>query len=300
MKKLLAVVVIALAYYLIFTNTSKFQKDDSVLIDNAIKYNEKANNLKNEKIEIEKEIEKIEEESTVSNLGSIILFLTDTNTKHFNDAIRVMDEQGAHGIIALTEDVLNFDNYDYMSLDDLIYLDSMGYQFVITLTGKDNPQELYDKFTNYGFDISGFYALGIADQTIIDSVKETGCKVLIANSFISTDDDVFCIPKFGNMFPSIKTKFSDSVEYSGTIAISVGYSGMPYEEYNEDNYNAMFKFINPYVKDNLTAICNISEAKVRKESLDDYLSTINSEKEQKLAELNERIEEINKEILDPQ
>ena len=80
MKKLLAVVVIALAYYLIFTNTSKLQKDDSVLIDNAIKYNEKANNLKNEKIEIEKEIEKIEEESTVSNLGSIILFLTDTNT----------------------------------------------------------------------------------------------------------------------------------------------------------------------------------------------------------------------------
>ena len=72
---------------------------------------------------------------------------------------------------------------------------------------------------------------------------------------------------------------------------------MMYEEFSESNYHSMFKTIAPYVEDDLTAVCNITEAVKRNNEFEEYLASHYTKQEEEIQNLKNNLEEINKEIL---
>ena len=297
MKKLLAVVVTIIICALVYVGVSRFQNSQNGYDESAKIQNEKIKNLYKEKQEIQNQIESIENEINTSNVGTLILLYTDINKKHLDESVKINNGEGYHGVFALSKEDIKFNDKDSITKKQLKNLQKKGYEVVIKVNTGEDPKELYDEFVKNKIDVKGFYVVGEVNQTIIESIKQTKCNAVIADAFKDIDDELLCIIKYGNMYPSIKTKFTDSVEYSDTIAISVGYGGIIYEEFSESNYHSMFKTINPYVEDDLTAVCNITEAIDRNNEFEEYQASHYTKQEEEIQSLENRLEEINNEIL---
>lgn len=297
MKKLLAVLFTFVVCVLVYYGLSRYWNRPGIYYQIASEYNAATKDLKKERLQLVDKIQDLEDDFSVSNLGSVIIFLSDDNLSHLKTTVTKIDENGYHGVIAVSKSMLE-DTDNYMSKTDLESLMNKNYEIVIELTKDDDPSELYKYFVLEGLDPKGFYIVGDVSEDIINKIKQTDCNVVIGNPYNVTDEDIFYICKYGNRYPSIKTKFKESVSNSTTIALSIGYSGVIYEQYEEDVIDSMFKTLTSHVEDDLTLICNITEAVYRKEYLDAYLEEYYASQNAEISRCKERIEQIDKEILD--
>ena len=149
--------------------------------------NEKIKNLYNEKQEILKQIENVESEINTSNVGTVVFLYTDISKKHLDESVKINNGEGYHGVFALSKDDIKFNDKNSITKKQLSNLQKKGYEVVIKVNDGEDPKELYDEFIDNKIDVKGFYVIGEVNQSIIDSIKQTKCKAVIADVFKNID-----------------------------------------------------------------------------------------------------------------
>lgn len=276
----------------------RYKKDiekehEAGLLKMSEEYNKLLKELRQQKEELNKDIETLKQETTVRGMGSTIVLLTDTNIKCLDDVVPMLDEYNYHGVIAIDDNHSPLDNLsDYLNIDDINNLVNKGYEVVLTVNNTSDVVALNNKYTNAGLTVCGFYYPN-DDATLnqINSIKNMNIDVVITYLDNVDNTDIISILSIGSIDQNSKNAFESSIENSSIMAFGVGYERIS-EKYNHENLESMLKVMNASVLENETNIVNISEAKQRYNAYLDYLvGSSQDEKYQKIAELEKQLKE---------
>lgn len=295
-KLLFVVLILAMAF--MFVEYKKQETQNQKVEELAEKYNDILKKAREEKVTLENELSVLKSNYYLENMGSTIVLLSDTKVDNLDSAIKKLDENNYHGVIALNINYLPDDNIEgYMNRDDINSLLEKGYEVVINAES-DDVNRLYNSFIDKGYDIKGFYFSNMSvSKAILRQVKEINSDLVCIGQYdenVKSDD--MLIYSYGSKQNGVKSSYSDSFKTSKTIALTVGYENDK-ELYTDSNFDAMMKLIKGYEKDNSTKLCNISEAIDRFLEYQVALEEQKPEETERMTEINARLDVINDAIL---
>lgn len=296
--KLLIVVLIIVALVFGYRFERSQQAKKQKIEELAEQYNDVLKKAREEKKTLEGELSLLEEDLYIGNMGSTIILLSDTKSDCLNDTVNKLNSNGYKGVIALDPNYMPDDNIEgYLNRDDINSLLDKGYE-VVAKVNNDNIKKIYDLFIDKGYDIKGFY---FGDTTInntsLNTVRSISEDLVTIGKYDSkVKNNSLLIYSYGSRSNNVKTNYSEAIDHSRIIALVVGY-GSDSIEYSESNINAMIKLIKSYESNNATKLCNIEETKIRYE---EYLEALNEERSEtvnRISEINDRLDVLNKAIL---
>lgn len=299
-KRLLVLFIIAMLGCGMFYYYRKQQQKSATVQKMAEKYNVLLKQVREERAKLEEEFKLLHEGLTIPDKGSTIVLLADTRTEHLDDALYIMDEEDYYGVIALSPYCFPDDNIEgYLNRQQIDELVSKNFELVISINNED-IEKTYNSFINKGYDIKGFYFENIkVNKAKIEAIKKLNPELVIIGNFEGElyYDDYLLINSYGSKQSGVKTAYKDSIGVSKTVALVVGYENSK-NQYTYENFVAMLELIDDYEYYNQTALCNITEAKLR---FEDYLLALAEAKPDeinRIEEIKERLATIDKTLLE--
>lgn len=296
--KFLIVVLIVVALIIGYKYERNQQAKNQKIEELAEQYNDVLKKAREEKKALENELSLLETDLYIGNMGSTIILLSDTKSDCLNDIVKKLNNYGRSGVIALSLDYMPDDNIEgYLTRSDVDSLISKGYEIVVDVS-KTDIEKTYNSFIDKGYDVKGFY---FGDTTItsslLNTVRSINDELVTIGSYDSkVKDDNLLIYSYGSKSNSVKTNYNDSIDYSKTVALAVGY-GNSNVEYSESNIDAMFKLIKKHEDNKATKLCGIDEAINRYKDYKEALSIEKSEEVNRVNEINNRLDVLNNAIL---
>ena len=276
------------------------QKELQNMYVESEKLNQEMRTLRKEKDALNAELEELYDELYAGDMGSTIILITDTQSDCLDDAIRLMDEYGYKGVIVLDYNHLPENNKKgYLNREQIDELVENGYELVIKAESEDIPVT-YEKFATLGYPISGIYFEGIVVTTLMaEEIHNIDPEMAIIGNYLDSIGitDTLLINYYGSRQQNVKNLYQDSIDKSKVIALTVGYQSSS-SKYDEDNFDSMLRTIRNNVSSDKTAVCTISEAIVRNEQYLNSLEEIDPEKYTRVNEIKERINQIDKQLID--
>lgn len=295
MKKIITYILIISLLSLFYLGYKLDNKKDENIINDSIKINDKLSELRKEKKELEVELIKINEEISIKNMGSTILLISDTNSLCLDNALSLLDQYDFHSVLAIDINYLPDNNISgYLNRSDIDNLLYKGYELVLRVDNNTDIINSYNTLMSLNYDIKGLY-IDTNDITnnMIKDIKSLDINTVITNIDL-IDEDLFIIRNYGNKQANVKKEFTNSVEASKIISMSVGYN-KDIDKYEYSNYQAMLNTINTYVSQDATKVTNITETIDR---YNKYIEKTNMEiNEERIDYINNRLIEIEKEIV---
>ena len=178
-----------------------------------------------------------------------------------------------------------------------IYTKNKSY-YVSSKYNNEDINKTYQSFIDKGYDIKGFYFENVSvGKAKIDTIRKIDPNLAIIGQFEDNVNysDMLLINAYGSKQSGVKTAYEDSIGVSKTMALAVGYENSK-NQYTYDNFIAMVKLINSHIYADETDLCNITEAKQR---YDEYLIALQEQlpdQVERINEINERLQLIEKEM----
>lgn len=296
--KLLIVVLIVVVGIFGYKYEINQQTKNQKIEELAEQYNDVLKKAREEKKVLEEELSLLESDLYIGNMGSTIILLTDTKSDCLNDIVKKLDAYGRSGVICLSLDYMPEDNIEgYLTRSDIDTLITKGYEVVVDVS-KTDIEKTYNAFIDKGYDVKGFY---FGDTTInntslntVRSISEDLVTIGKYDSKVKNND--LLIYSYGSKSNNVKTNYNESFDHSKIVALAVGYESDSVK-YSESNIDAMLKLIKDYENNNATKLCNIEEAILRYEDYKEALNEEKSEAVNRISEINERLDVLNKAIL---
>lgn len=296
-KFILPVICILLFLAGCFVYQQKRKIDDAKKLERievAEQYNKVLKELRNEKNELTKSIEELKNETVLNDKGSTIILLADTNKEVVEAVEKKLDDYKYVGVISIDDYYdpdLNMEGY--LNHEDIVRLVNKGYELVLTLTSSSDVISLYNKYTEKGYEIKGFY---FPNSDITESqklnIKSLGIENIITYLSTVNSDNFVPIMSIGSYDTDSQEIYEKTVSESLISALSIGIL-RDSDRYVEKNITNMLKLINEYEINNKTKVVNISNANSRyKEYLEELKNSNQSENLEKIEELESKLAEI--------
>lgn len=301
MKRSTEILILAviLSIFLVLYNrhSEKLKKTNVANGEVATEVNEKIRVLHDKKKALQDELEQAKQDLAITNMGTTIILITDTNKQCLIDIVPKLDEYGYVGVIAIDDNYSPVDKIDgYLNVDDINNLVDKGYEVVIKINDEENIQKAYELYSKY-FDIHGFFYSGSnITRAQVDYYKQIGINNIIIYNGQLDDNSIFSITGIGSYNTKAKQFFEERNLSSQTTAFCVGYT-LDSDRYTESNFVAMLEKMDLAKQDGKTDIGNITFASNRYEQYQNYLES--DEYKAKLAKVDEiksQIDDINTQL----
>ena len=300
LKRILGILIIlgligAGAYYF-YSEYRNGLIEDSKQAKEYEKLNKQMRALRKERETLNRELNDLYDELYVGNMGSTVILLTDTHNACLDDAVAMMEKYNYKGVVVLDYQHLPEDNKKgYLTREQIDSLVENGYELVIKAENED-LSVTYDKFAQLGYDIKGFYFDGIVVTSLmVEEIYSLDPEMVVIGNYLDSVGitDTLLIHHYGSRSGNVKDNYASCIDKSEVVALTVGYDNS-INRYEEDNFESMLKTIQDYVYKDSTAVCTITEAKVRNKEYVEQLAEIDTDKYTRVNEIKERITEIDK------
>lgn len=297
---ILCIVIVLFTTLFYVKNKEKEDLEYQERLETAEKYNNTLKELRKQKDSLTTEIENLKKELVLSGKGSTIVLITDTNKEMVNSVCKILDEYNYIGVIAIDDyyDPGNQENTEYMDENDINNIIDKGYEIVLCVNNNSDILGLYDKYSNKGYKIKGFYYPN-SDITSphLDKIKQLDIDFVITYLDSINDDKVISIMSIGSYDKNAKKLYETSINESIISALSIG-SIRENEVFIDSNVRSMLETIKTYEKADQTSLTNLEGAKNRYISYQKELEeSINQEKLDKINKLESELKEIENKII---
>ena len=229
------------------------------------------NALSNELITIDSKLE-----GKGYDLGSAFIMITDPYSYFLDDMYPYLSSNGYYGIISIGASY--FINNDGMMTPDQItgLVEHEGYELSMSVSLTTNVQALYDNFSKKSLPNPTIAYIQSKEYTneLIESIKGLGIKTIVTyNGDAKIEDDIFYIKAYGSYEENTKEVFSNAVDSSIPLSITIGYINT-YEKYSPSNFSNMLQALLSY--EDQFPIRHTDTARARYQ---EYLDKVSNEKE---------------------
>lgn len=240
MKRFTKIVILLIIFgifgYMYYEHSIQLKETNSQNSNVAQEVNDKIRVLHDKKKALQDELEQAKQDLAITNMGTTIILITDTNKQCLIDIVPKLDEYGYVGVIAIDDNYSPVDNIDgYLNVDDINNLVDKGYEVVIKINNEENIQKAYELYNKY-FDIHGFFYSGSnITRAQVDYYKQIDINNIIIYNGQLDDNSIFSITGIGSYNTKAKQFFEERNLSSQTTAFCVGYT-LDFDRYTESNF----------------------------------------------------------------